>query len=104
MYNVLCDIDNGYKDDIWKYMWKLQVTERVKYFMWLVCHDRILTNSRRARMGLCHAMCSFCGNVEETCLHALRDCTVVRNMWLSVVPYVARGPFFGGDLENWFAL
>ncbi|CAJ2663874.1 unnamed protein product, partial [Trifolium pratense] len=63
--------------------------------------ERLLTNSRKAMMGLCHATCTLCGNVEETSIHALRDCTVVRNMWLSVVPCDSRGLFFGGGLESW---
>ncbi|GAU26489.1 hypothetical protein TSUD_361220 [Trifolium subterraneum] len=101
MYSVLCGFDNYYEARSWKLLWKLHVTERVKCFIWLVSHDRLLTNSRKAMMGLCHAMCTFCGNMEETCIHALRDCTIVRNMWLSVVPCESRGLFFGGDLDSW---
>jgi hypothetical protein len=41
--------------------------------MWMVRHDRPLTNYTKSRMGLGHALCTYCGNIEETVLHALRD-------------------------------
>jgi hypothetical protein len=52
-------------------------------------------------MRLCHAMCNYCGNVEETCLHVLRDCELVKHMWLIIVPLEPRDLFFGGNLFHW---
>jgi hypothetical protein len=71
MYSVLCGFDNYHETRNWKCIWKLQVTERVKCHIWLVSHDRLLTNSRKAMMGLCHAMCTSCGNMEETIVYML---------------------------------
>ncbi|CAJ2673373.1 unnamed protein product [Trifolium pratense] len=98
---MLCEYDHDHVVDKWDHIWKLQVAERIKYFMWLVQHNRLLTNSTKAKMNLGHAMCNFCRNMEETILHALRDCALVKQMWLSIIPFKARSSFFGGDLEQW---
>jgi hypothetical protein len=44
-------------------------------------------------------MCYFCGNVEETNLHALRDCLLVIPLWLNNVDIEARYEFFQGNLQ-----
>jgi hypothetical protein len=52
-------------------------------------------------MGLCHAMCLYCRDVEETILHVLRDCPIAKEVWMQVLPVASRGIFFMGDLEGW---
>ncbi|MCI09789.1 hypothetical protein A2U01_0030879, partial [Trifolium medium] len=47
-----------------------------------------------------HAMCDYCGNIEETCLIALRDCALVMPLWMSIVPLAVRDKFFLGDLQQ----
>jgi len=79
------------------------VPERVRYFIWLLNHDRLLTNYNKSRMRLGSAMCSFCGNILENSLHVLRDCPLVMPIWLNVVPVNMRDRFFIGDLNQWIA-
>jgi ribonuclease HI len=49
-------------------------------------------------------MCSFCGNVQETILHALRDCPLAMEIWDSLISANDRRKFLNVDLENWFEL
>jgi len=35
------------QDSIWQVTWRLQVPRRFKFFIWLVAHDRVMTNSNR---------------------------------------------------------
>jgi hypothetical protein len=51
-------------------------------------------------MGLGHAMCTYCGNVVETSLHAIRDCALVTPLWLQIVPLEDRCSFFMDDLQT----
>ena len=36
----------------WSHLWKWQVPDKIKMFMWQVGHERLVTNSLRARRGL----------------------------------------------------
>ena len=36
--------------DIWAKIWKLKVLQRVRMFMWTLCHGKILTNSLQENM------------------------------------------------------
>jgi hypothetical protein len=85
----------------WGKIWKLHVPERVKSFIWRVKWERLLTNSLKQRMGLTSAECSFCGIANETILHALRDCSLVHQVWQQVVPREMRGIFFMSSLQTW---
>ncbi|GAU39697.1 hypothetical protein TSUD_321110 [Trifolium subterraneum] len=61
----------------------------------------MITNSIKAHMRLGSSLCDLCCTVEETCIHALRDCEWVRLLWLSVVPVAAHVMFFGADIQRW---
>jgi hypothetical protein len=104
MYEQLCDIAIGNADPMWRTVWKLNVLERVRCFVWLLLHDRLLTNQRKSCMGLGHAMCSYCGNVEETSLHAIRDCKLATPFLLQLVPSEERSRFFMEDTQAWIVL
>lgn len=70
--------------------------------MWLVKHDRLLTNFSRSRKGLGHASFKLYGNACETTMHALRDCAKAIHIWKSIVPSSIFDEFFSLDLQNWF--
>ncbi|PNX95557.1 ribonuclease H [Trifolium pratense] len=91
MYYKLRGFDMEAADPIWSKLWKLQVSERVRCFVWRMKWDRLLTNSMKHRMGLSSAACNYCGLANETILHALRDCSLVNQFWQQVVPYEIRG-------------
>lgn len=56
----------------WKRIWRLRVQQRVHVFIWMVAHDRILTNYRRWRCGLSgSSACTRCQGVTEDVLHVL---------------------------------
>jgi hypothetical protein len=101
MYDLLCNLNDHEMDAMWKQIWKLNVTERVRCFIRLFMHSRLLTNQLKSKMGLGHAMCRYCGDVEETSIHALRDCTLVVPFWLQIVPMEDRNIFFMEEQHQW---
>jgi hypothetical protein len=103
MYHALCDFDMNSTASVWHHIWRLKVPRRVRAFILLVNHDRLLTNDRKNRMGLSTDMCDYCRNSKETTLHALRDCVLVRPVWLSLVDASRRHQFFSSNLHEWIA-
>jgi hypothetical protein len=102
MYNNICGFHDKNENSVWHKVWKVKVSERIRAFIWMAMHDRLLTNSNKNKMGLGHAMCNYCGDVEETTMHVLRDCPIASNMWNQVVPVNSRGVFFMGEAQAWF--
>ncbi|PNX79213.1 RNA-directed DNA polymerase (reverse transcriptase) [Trifolium pratense] len=90
MYNNLRGFNKYDAHYMWCKVWKLKAPERVRTFIWLVMHNKLLTNSLKSVTGLSHAMCSYCRVVEETTLHVLRDCTLAKEIWGPAVPVASR--------------
>jgi ribonuclease HI len=101
MYNNLCGFQNNDTSSIWNKIWHLHVPERVRSFIWQAKHNRLLTNLLKRKMRISHGMCLFCGNVEESTLHVLRDCPLAMAIWSQMVPPSDKCIFFMSDLENW---
>jgi ribonuclease HI len=104
MYNNLCGFHDVEENSIWKKIWRLGIPERARAFIWMLVHNRLLTNSRKSKMGLCHAMCVHCGNKEETALHVMRDCPIAKEVWTGAITLQDRGLFFIGDFKHWISV
>ncbi|OMO68562.1 reverse transcriptase [Corchorus capsularis] len=66
----------------WKKIWRLDVPPRVKHFLWLVRHGRLLTKLACFRRHITSiATCSRCGVADESVLHVLRDCGTSQSIW-----------------------
>jgi len=90
------------RDGFWKQIWKLQVPQRMRFFLWLTTHDRLLTNTHRVKRGLVDdPQCKGCLQEDEDRLHILRDCKYAREVWTKLVPADKQGAFFDQPLHNW---
>lgn len=71
--------------------------------MWLVLHDRALSNSNRMKRHLTDdPRCKRCStDADETLLHLLRYCPAARSIWKSVGGAANYPSFFDGDLTTW---
>ncbi|GKU89943.1 hypothetical protein SLEP1_g4011 [Rubroshorea leprosula] len=84
----------------WRWIWKLQCIEKIKLFVWLLCKNRVLTNSVRfARHFAATPICPRCEQSPETPLHLLRDCYHSRLFW-EAAP-VLPPDFFMLDFNEW---
>ncbi|KAL2902408.1 hypothetical protein RDABS01_027490 [Bienertia sinuspersici] len=90
-------------DPHWKVIWSANAQNRVKFFLWLVMHNRILCNENRAKRGLTDDLsCSLCGQQVETCIHTLRDCEHARNVWNTLCSIDRKQAFFREEnLQQW---
>jgi ribonuclease HI len=91
-------------DKKWSQIWKLDVIERVRVFIWQLTHDRILTNARLARWNNGNPNCHSCIQFEETTLHVMRDCPIAVNIWRHLLPYKDIGYFFVVGFNDWISL
>ncbi|XP_028761232.1 uncharacterized protein LOC114719845 [Neltuma alba] len=86
----------------WHNLWKGDIPERVKFFIWQVFHERLPTNNLRAKRNPnASAECPFECLCEESILHTLRDCESANSVWLSVINPLYVYTFFSGNLQEW---
>lgn len=88
--------------DGWKSIWRLRVRQRVKVFVWLMAHEKLLTNGERLRRKM--ALSSLwvrCGLREEDNVHAIRDCDQARGLWERLISPQIRMEFFSSDMHGW---
>ncbi|CAN1851753.1 Putative ribonuclease H protein At1g65750 [Linum perenne] len=102
-YEILTATDRSIADQRWKSVWNWQGPNRVRFFLWLAVHNRLLTNSERRRRHLCNEdICSRCRTDTEDALHVLRDCPLAKSTWKLLIPAVDHQSFFTGSLLEWF--
>ena len=72
----------------WRLVWDWMGPERIKTFLWLVMHERLLTNLECLKRGMTtDGTCSICNVDEETTLHVLHDCIEARMIWVQLIEY-----------------
>lgn len=88
----------------WNLIWKLQVQQRVRVFLWVLAHEKILTNLERAtRRMTSSALCVRCREEEESALHAVRDCKMAKEVWERLLPPELLAGFFSQGMKVWLS-
>ncbi|KAL4297736.1 hypothetical protein GQ457_12G008990 [Hibiscus cannabinus] len=65
----------------WKRIWKLEVPQRIQVFIWLVFHERLMTNVERARRHMTSLVtCEIFGSGHEDIAHVLLSCTAAKGL------------------------
>ncbi|CAN1127411.1 Putative ribonuclease H protein At1g65750 [Linum perenne] len=81
-YNLIHNQPESLAPDFWSSVWCWRGPNRIKFFLWLVIHGRLLTNvARQKRKMTDNASCPLCDNTEETIEHVLRDCRFAKEVW-----------------------
>lgn len=71
----------------WGLIWKLKIQERLKLFLWLLAHEKIMTNSKRWRRKLAQSpLCERFWQEDESAVHVIRDCRQAREVWTRLIP------------------
>ncbi|CAN0857784.1 Putative ribonuclease H protein At1g65750 [Linum grandiflorum] len=101
-YLLLKDLHEETTDLHWKGVWRWQGPNKIRHFLWLASHNRLLTNEERGRRHLTNqVLCSFCSSSIECCLHILRDCVFARNFWGKILPQVTSANEVSKALRVW---
>ncbi|CAN1798129.1 Putative ribonuclease H protein At1g65750 [Linum perenne] len=101
-YEILDSADHLTEQDFWRIVWRWEGPSWVRHFLWLVAHDRILTNAERRRRHLAATdECQRCRVSTEDTLHVVRDCQVAREVWSFFIPPELISQFFSDSLQIW---
>lgn len=69
----------------WKWLWKAKIPQKLKCFLWLILHDRLLTNQLRFKRNMTTtAVCPRCGLYSEDSSHLLRECPCAKAIWTEI--------------------
>lgn len=93
---------NGVEDDLWDLVWKAPAQQRVRAFLWLASHDRLMGNLNRYKRKLTNdPKCFICGGEDESTLHILRDCPAAKSVWRKLEGFANLSSFYQGGLHEW---
>lgn len=101
-YNLLRPGDISPTDtQQWDAIWHLKGPYRLRHFICLVRHDRLLTKyAKMCRRFGDTASCDLCGACEDS-IHVLRDCPFATDIWRVLIPPASNNEFFGTSLKPW---
>lgn len=71
-------------------------------FLWKVLNNGLMVNEKQVHNHLADSdICLLCGTLSESVIHALRDCPVVKPVWLANLPTGGGLQFFSMELQSW---
>ena len=81
-YNAIASSQDLQQDNNWKVIWKLQVPQKIRTFIWLAFHGKVLSNLERTRRRLTEdPFCHGCTRDVEDLGHIFRKCSCVGPLW-----------------------
>ncbi|XP_030930993.1 uncharacterized protein LOC115956857 [Quercus lobata] len=97
-YQLLCESatlgdasssDSSKQSLFWKRVWKLQIPNKIKVFLWRVCSNALptLENLKRRKI-LDDAKFKACLAAEEDTLHAIWSCEKLQHIWFPCFSWV----------------
>jgi len=99
---IIRNEDSEMSDGMWRTIWRLPIPQRMRFFLWLTAHDRLMTNALRVTRGLASdSRCKACPQEDEDTLHVLRDCRFAWEVWSNLGPAGEREIFFSTPLRTW---
>ncbi|XVF81675.1 hypothetical protein PTKIN_Ptkin15bG0174300 [Pterospermum kingtungense] len=75
------------EDTLWNVIWKLDVPNRIRCFLWLVKHQRLMCNAERLGRGFTNdGCCALCHGSLENVQHVVRHCPEISSIWTMLLP------------------
>ncbi|XP_075508178.1 uncharacterized protein LOC142545090 [Primulina tabacum] len=102
-YELIMGIQNHTTDNLWGMIWKLEVPYRIRAFLWLVRHEKIMSNVERVKRGFTTSgMCVMCQNDMEDVDHIFRKCEKAREIWRCFMSTNAFQNILKLSFDEWF--
>ncbi|KAJ1401054.1 Reverse transcriptase zinc-binding domain [Sesbania bispinosa] len=98
----LINKDRGQENRCWRVIWDQDIPQRTKVFLWLLFKGGLRTKAYLFDRGICtSSSCDRCQQNTETTLHALRDCSLSRDVWSFMQANNFNPHFASMDLNHW---
>ncbi|KAL5787859.1 hypothetical protein ACOSP7_004808 [Xanthoceras sorbifolium] len=69
----------------WSFIWSFKIPPKIKFFLWTLLHNKLMTNQQRVVKGLCiEEDCSKCSGTMEGLDHLFRGCPETVLVWESI--------------------
>ncbi|CAN1777245.1 Putative ribonuclease H protein At1g65750 [Linum perenne] len=102
-YLMITDNDTSHSEPLWRHIWHWKGPSKIKHFLWLASHKRLLTNEERGRRHLTNqVLCPPCSVHTESMSHVIYECDFAMQVWRTVLPsaFVARAAH--RDFDSWW--
>lgn len=74
--------DPSHQKSFWKKIWKLQVPNKIKTFLWCICSNALPTKENlKKQREIGDARCSACLSEQEFTFHATWGCEKIIHVW-----------------------
>ena len=84
------------------WIWKLPVLPRIQLFIWKCMHHSISVKDCLASRGIpLDTTCPVCHLDFESITHALRDCRMIKPLWLKLGSQCLQANFFSQGIRDW---
>ncbi|CAN1152639.1 Putative ribonuclease H protein At1g65750 [Linum perenne] len=81
-YNLIADMADTPSSTDWKKVWNWRGPNRIRFFLWLAVHGKLLTNGERRRRHLAGTdLCPRCNAAVESVSHVLCECPLAAEVW-----------------------
>ncbi|CAN1776777.1 Putative ribonuclease H protein At1g65750 [Linum perenne] len=88
---------------MWRHIWNWQGPNKIKHFLWLASHKRLLTNEERGRRHLTNqVLCHRCSFHTESIAHVIYECDFALQVWRNVLPGAIEVRAEQGSFDNWW--
>ncbi|RYR78126.1 hypothetical protein Ahy_A01g002859 [Arachis hypogaea] len=89
------------QDRIWEVLWGWKGPQKIKIFMWLTLHRKLMTGARRRKLFGTGDECHRCNSLTEDQSHVLRDCPAASSIWTQLINPCKIQSFFRAPFDAW---
>ncbi|CAN1770674.1 Putative ribonuclease H protein At1g65750 [Linum perenne] len=102
-YLLASDIDTSGSEPLWRQIWSWKGPSKIKHFLWLASHKRLLTNEERNRRHLTNqVLCHRCSVHTESISHVFYECDFALQVWRTVLPSAIAARAEHRDFDSWW--
>jgi len=87
---------------LWNEIWKLQALPKIKFLLWRICNNTLLTKENLHKRNLLpDSTCQLCGKAPKTTEHLFILCDKTKHIWSNPVLQVKTSPANITHIDKW---
>lgn len=76
---------HSHVDPLWRKLWHSHRSQKLKLFLWLLAHKKLLVRDYLSKIGLAiNPECPLCHLHDETLDHLFVDCPITAQVWMKI--------------------